>query len=90
MNSARSKGIPSGSKESKKSIKTIKKDYILKPGEGKLRFSKKVKERVAGRTKLGKKNPLKVLKKISPERKRPIDQSAFNIPIDRVSQYNNY
>lgn len=41
MNSARSKGAaPSGSKESKKSIKLIKKDYILKPGEGKLRFSK--------------------------------------------------
>jgi dual specificity tyrosine-phosphorylation-regulated kinase 2/3/4 len=92
MNSARSKnGAPSGSKESKKSIKIVKRDYILKPGEGKLRFSKKVKDSVLTRPKLVKKNPLKVLKKISIERDvRKVEKSAFNIAIDRVSQYNNY
>lgn len=93
MNSARSKNAaPSASKDSKKSIKVVKRDYILKPGEGKLRFSKKVKDTILARPKLGKKNPLKVLnRKISPERAaRQIEHSAFNLAMDRVSQYNNY
>lgn len=92
MNSARSKGnVASGSKESKKSIKVLKKDYILKPGEGKLRFSKKVKNNEVPRPKLLSKNPLKILKKIEPEKPAPVmEKSKFNIPIDRVSQYNNF
>lgn len=91
MNSARSKGqAASGSKECKKSIKTIKKDYILKPGEGKLRFTKKVMDQIVG-PQLISKNPIKILKKISPGRQKPDnDQPAFQIAIDRVSNYNNY
>lgn len=91
LNSNRSKGnAPSGSKESKKSIKVVKKDYILKPGEGKQRFSQKIKDKVL-RPKLLTKNPNKVLKKISPDKTRPTDKmSGFNIAIDRVSQYNNF
>lgn len=56
LNSARSKAAVSGSKDSKnKSIKVIKKDYILKPGKGKLRFSSKVKDKIGSRPKLVKK-----------------------------------
>lgn len=74
-----------------KSIKVLKKDYILKPGEGKLRFSNKVKDSVLTRPKLLTKNPMNVLKKISPDRTRPVaEKSAFNIALDRVSQYNNF
>jgi len=92
MNSARSKGAaPSGSKESKKLTKLIKKDYILKPGEGKLRFSKKVKDSWVIKPKVHKKNPLKILKKISPERKVAAGKNPkFHIPIERAVQYNNY
>jgi hypothetical protein len=92
MNSARSKGnVASGSKESKKSIKVVKKNFILKPGEGKLRFSQKVNDAVVARPTLMTKHPLKVLKKISPEKCRPAEKkSGFNIALDRVSQYNNF
>lgn len=92
MNSARSKGTnPSGKKKTTKSIKVVKKDYILKPGQGKLRFSKKVKDKVLTRPKLISKNPLKTLKKISPGRPKPVkDQPSFQLPVERVSQYNNF
>lgn len=92
MNSARSKGgAPSGSKESKKSIKTIKKDFILKPGEGKIRLSKRKKESISIKPKLTKKIPLKVLKKISPDRKsKPDETPMFKIPIEKAVKYNNY
>lgn len=36
-------------------------------------------------------NPLKILKKISPERKRPpVKNPKFHIPIERAVQFNNY
>ena len=91
LNSARSKGNqPSAKKKPAKSIKVVKKDYILKPGEGKLRFSKKVKDKVS-RPKLLSKNPLKTLKKISPGRQKPVNEKpTFKIPVERVSQYNNF
>jgi len=74
-----------------KSIKIIKKDYILQPGEGKLRFSKKVKDQILSRPKLITKNPLKILKKISPERQKPENEPpGFKIAIDRVPLYNNF
>lgn len=93
INSARSKGAAvSGSKDSKsKPIKVIKKDYILKPGEGKLRFSSKVKETIVTNPSSITKNPLKILKKISPGRQIPEnDPNSFKLALDRVSQYNNF
>lgn len=93
INSVRSKGgVVSGSKDSKnKSIKVVKKDYILKQGQGKLRFSSKVKERMSSNQKVPSKNPSKGLKKISPNRTRADkDPSNFKIALDRVVQYNNF
>ena len=91
MNSARSKGgAPSGSKERKKPFKLIKKGSLLKHGEGKLRF-KKVKDALTKKQKLIKKNPLKELRKISPDRKaKPVDKAKLHIPIDRVVPYSHY
>lgn len=92
LNSARSKGNTANEpKEAKMSLKLVKHDYTLKSGEAKLRFSSKVKDKVAQKPNLLTKNPLKVLKKIPPEReKATIDTSAFSIPIDRVCKYNNF
>ena len=92
INSVRSKGnLYNESKDCKKNVRVVKQEYILNPGEGKLRFTKEVKDKILNRPNLLTKNPLKVLKKISPERQNPIvDPSNFNIPIDRVSQYNNF
>lgn len=88
MNSARSKGNKgSESKETKKSIKVDKNDYVLKAEDGKLRFSMKAKN-MLNKPNCLKKNPLKILKKISPERKNIAEAMAFHIPMERVSKYN--
>ena len=88
ISSARAK--ESESKDSKKNIRVIKQEYILKSGEGKLRFSKEVKDKIMTRPNLLTKNPLKVLNKISPKHQHPAAENNFSIPIDRVSQYNNF
>ena len=83
--------LPTILKKANKSIKVVKQEYILKSGEAKMRFSSKIKDKVLAKPNFVVKNPLKVLRKISPEKEKPeIDPTTFSIPIDRVSQYNNF
>lgn len=53
ISSARGKeNNTSESKENKKNVRVIKQEYILKAGEGKLRFSKEVKDKIIARPNL--------------------------------------